>query len=310
MDLHVKYRPSKLSEVVGQNAVVKSLGQVIKTGKFHALLFSGPAGVGKTTLARIAADMTGTDPQNVIEIDAATHTGVDAMRGVVESAQFQAFGESNKKFVIVDEVHRLSGQAFDSLLKIIEEPPRHLKWALCTTNVAKVPKTIRTRCVSYVLAPVKFQPLWDLVDDVARAEKINVDDDVLNVVAKQAGGSPRQALINLSAVAGCKTAAEAKEVLRAIDEESDVVIDLCRALVEGRENWAGLMALIQKMTDQSAESVRIVVCAYMSKVVMGAKNDKVATRGLEILDAFSDPYPEQSGNAPLLLSIGRVLFRA
>ena len=150
--LHLKYRPTNLDEVIGQNAVVQSLKQQL-TGQStpHAFLFLGPSGVGKTSIARILAGMMKCDDANILEIDAATHSGVENMRSVTQMAQYRGIGESPNKFIIVDEVHALSKATFQSLLLSIEEPPPHVYWALCTTEPDKIPTTIKTRCAAYDL---------------------------------------------------------------------------------------------------------------------------------------------------------------
>ncbi len=143
-DLAVKYRPQELSDVVGQDHMMPGLKALITKRNSHAGLFHGPSGCGKTTLARILAH--GLDAgKNITEVDAARNTGIDAMRQVADNAQYNAFGGGNRA-VIVDEAHGLSKQAWNSLLKAIEEPPKHLFWFFCTTEPAKVPQVIRTRC--------------------------------------------------------------------------------------------------------------------------------------------------------------------
>ncbi len=128
--LHLKYRPKDFDEVVGQDAVVKSLQQAVKNNAGHTFLFTGLSGVGKTTLARITAATVGCVSSNLIEIDAATHTGVDDMRDVTFSLKYKPIGVGSVKVIIVDECHMLSKSAWNSLLKVLEEPPAWVYWML------------------------------------------------------------------------------------------------------------------------------------------------------------------------------------
>lgn len=129
--LHVRLRPLELDGVIGQDAVVNSLVSLLEGNAVpHAYLFTGPSGVGKTTLARILARMTDCDDANIMEIDAATNSGIDNMRLVTQLAQYRGIGSSPNKFIIIDECHALSKATFQSLLLAIEEPPPHVYLSL------------------------------------------------------------------------------------------------------------------------------------------------------------------------------------
>jgi DNA polymerase III gamma/tau subunit len=310
VDITLKYRPKTWDGVLGQDATVKSLKAVLKNQTKRSFLFTGPSGIGKTTLARILAESVGCAPKNLLEIDAATHTGIDAMRAVTESMEYKALGDSPVKVVIVDEAHSLSKQAWQSLLKSVEEPPSHVYWIFCTTEPGKIPITIRTRCVSFQLQLVKVDVLVDLLESVVKSEGWKTPEDVLLVVAKQALGSPRQALSYLGAVYACRDAKAALPALQRAQEGGEA-IDLARALVKGGLTWAKVVTLVEPLRDQSAEGIRLMVLAYLTTVALGTKTDSQAGRVLELMDAFgSEPYNASEGLAPLLLSLGRVVFTA
>jgi DNA polymerase III gamma/tau subunit len=304
--LHDKYRPNSFDEVVGQDAVVKALTDVIERKGTQAYLFCGPAGIGKTTLARIVAQEYGCLDGAVTEIDAATFTGVDDMRKVQTLLQYRAFGKSKYRAVILDEAHRLSSQAWDSLLKITEKPPRHAIWLLCTTNPSKLPNTIRTRFTTFTLNPVKDDQLAKLYEWVCAEERIKLSDAIGDMIIKEANGSPRQMLVNLELCRSITDRKEAAALLRSAIE-SDPTIELCR-LVTGGGSWTRAMALVEKLEDTNPESVRIIVMNYIATMLKGAKTDEAACRLLQIMDAFAEPYIHSENTAPLLRSIGRALF--
>ena len=306
-DLHTRYRPETFDDVVGQDAVCKSVQNALKKGTAHSFIFTGPSGVGKTTLARIVAREVGCTWENLIEVDAATNTGIDAMRDVAAGAMYAGLGSNPTRVYIIDEAHALSKGAWQSLLKIVEEPPSHVYWVFCTTEPSKIPDTIVTRCNVYPLSAVSKDNIFALLQDIADDEKMDTEEDVLYLIAERCGGSPRRALTMLSRCEECSTRKEAAALLNEMSEEGEAV-DLCRALVRGERNWAALMKIVGKLQEINPESVRIVVMAYMTKVAMGSKGGEHTTKLLNILDAFADPYPPQAGTACLLISLGRVVF--
>ncbi len=305
MSLLTKYRPTQFSEVIGQDAVVKSLEAAIERKAGKTFLFTGPSGVGKTTLARIAAGVLGCDrPQ---EIDAATHTGVEEMRNVCDGLAYLPLGEGSIKAVIVDECHMLSKNAWNSLLKILEHPPAHVYWFLCTTEAGKVIKTIMTRCLRYELKPVGRNDLIDLLDNILDEEKLNLgkeEESILDLCVKEADGSPRQAIANLAVCLTAKTRKEAANLLLTAEGTKEG-IDFVRALYNGA-SWSQLQGLISDIGDVNAESVRQMVRAYGTKIVLGASNTDVAGRALEVLDAFSTPFNDRDGITPVVLAVGQL----
>ncbi len=215
-----KYRPQTFAELIGQDAMVTTLGNAIKRERLaHAFLMTGVRGVGKTSTARLIAkalNCIGPDGQggptispcgvcepcvsiaegrniDVIEMDAASHTGVDDMRGVIDAARLAAFG-ARYKIYIIDEVHMLSKSAFNALLKTLEEPPEHVKFILATTEVNKVPITVLSRCQRFDLRRVPVETLEAHFARVVEAEGVAAEGEALRLIATAAEGSVRDGL--------------------------------------------------------------------------------------------------------------------
>jgi len=191
--LYRKYRPQTFDQVRGQDELVKALtGAITQDNIGHAYLFSGGRGIGKTTLARIFAREIGTHDRDLIEVDAASNRGIDDIRELREAVHTMPF-ESPRKVYVIDEVHMLTKEAFNALLKTLEEPPSHVVFILATTEPHKLPDTIISRCQTFSLARPATAILRDMVQDVAQREGRTIDTPAAELVALLADGAFRDA---------------------------------------------------------------------------------------------------------------------
>jgi len=214
--LALKYRPETFDDLIGQNVVAETISNSIKLNKIpNAYLFTGIRGIGKTTTARIVAKslncinginnlcknnlcescsaISNSNHIDVLEMDAASKTGVDDVRDLIE---FSRYGPTTSKFkiFIIDEVHMLSKQAFNALLKTLEEPPEYLKFIFATTEIKKIPITVVSRCQRFDLSRIKSLELFDFIKKIKDKENGNASDDALKLIVKMSEGSVRDAL--------------------------------------------------------------------------------------------------------------------
>ena len=191
--LYRKYRPASFDELYGQEEVVSALkGSLEKGSVAHAYLFAGPRGVGKTSTARIFAKELGVAKEDLYELDAASNRKIEHFRELADSIKTLPF-KSKHKLYIIDEVHMLTKEAFNAFLKTLEEPPEHVKFILATTELDKVPETIRSRCVVLHFKPASNKDISKALKAVAQKEGFEIGEDALTLISFLAQGSFRDA---------------------------------------------------------------------------------------------------------------------
>jgi DNA polymerase-3 subunit gamma/tau len=277
--LYRKYRPQDFDEVVGQEAVVRTLRNAISGDKVRqAYLFAGPRGTGKTSLARILAkglnceqgptvtpDKTcnscrtiaaGTS-LDVVEMDAASQRGIDDIREIREHVILQPV-EGRFKVYILDEAHQLTDAAWNALLKLIEEPPPHLVFVFCTTELSKVLPTVRSRCQTFLFSRPRLAELTKLLRRIADGEQIDAPDAALSLIARSARGSFRDAVSTLDQLAaatdGKITVQAVLQLLGAVEEEA--LFRICDLIVD--RDTAGLLSFVEELAEQGQDLSRLV----------------------------------------------------
>lgn len=305
--LYLKWRPSNFEEVVGQEHVTFTLRNALATGRVaHAYLFTGPRGTGKTTMARVlakAVNCLAEDPTarpdnscphctavnegrflDLIEIDAASHTSVDDVRELRDRIAF-APNEGRYKVYIIDEVHRFSGAAFDALLKTIEEPPAHAIFVLATTEVHKVPQTILSRCQRFDFRRI---PLWEIVQRLAylaEAEGLQAEQPALELIARQATGSLRDAISLFDQLIAQPGDVLTLDLAQAIlgTAASQVVQDITETIING--DGSSALTLINSTLDGGTDPRQLArqMVEYLRLVMV------VQTGGTALAEMYATP---------------------
>lgn len=455
---HNQYRPTELDMVLGQEHVISALQEYKRKNNWpHAFLFTGSAGTGKTTLSRIIGKELGTDKTGIIEVDAAVFNGVDTMRSLIGDLQYTNLGESDIKFIILDECfakdtlvntpngeipiqlikpgdtvynmtgcakvkhtfanqipldrvvkvhldsgkamicscdhlfftdqgwikaknlnnqmivfnkeeiktteirvdhvevyqrgnndesfksviedsernqgfvtlydleidghpsyyaesclvhncHMLSKASWNSLLKVVEEPPAHVYFAFCTTESDKVPNTIQSRCTQFNLKPVSHSDLCSLLEAIVSLENLPIPSQGIDLIARNAFGSPRNALTSLNLCGHCTNLDEVRSALEEAEGDADS-IELCRLLTGNTAlTWKKAVTLLKRMDNKAPESIRLLVVNYVAKALISTTSESIAIKYLAILDAFSKPCNPSEKMAPILLAIGTLLL--
>ena len=309
-----KYRPSTFSEVVGQQHILKALENSIKHNKLHqAYMFSGTRGVGKTTIARVFAkclncqkgDMPQAEPCNecaacleikagrhieFLEVDAASRTGVDDMRELLESVQYKP-ANARYKIYLIDEVHMLSKSSFNALLKTLEEPPPHVMFLMATTEVEKVPKTVLSRCLQLNLKIIPENQIRDHAQSLLDLEGIKYDEEALALIASSAQGSIRDGLTLLDqAIAhgnGVLESDQVKALLGTIDQS--YIIELVNHVAASDGDGAYLA--LNKITELNVEYEQVlkIIISVFHKISLHQQLQDSEDSGIQQLADSIDP---------------------
>lgn len=252
--LYRKYRPESFDDVLGQDHIIKVLKGAIKLGNIsHAYIFFGSRGTGKTSIARIVANELKTSPEDTFEIDAASNRGIDDIRELREGVRTLPFN-SKYKVYIIDEVHMLTKEAWNALLKTLEEPPSHVVFILATTEIEKVPETIISRCQVFTFKKPTISVLKEMIQNVSKKEGFKIDSDGVEIIAMLGDGSFRDTHGILQKV--MSFSADKKISLREIElvtsaPKGELVNNFLQALAE--RNAASGFSVIKKAVEQNVD---------------------------------------------------------
>ncbi|MFA6608313.1 MAG: DNA polymerase III subunit gamma/tau [Candidatus Paceibacterota bacterium] len=298
--LYRKYRPSTFGDVVGQEQLVNLLTNSIKQNKIaHAYLFCGGKGTGKTTVARIFARDIGCNPEDIIEIDAASNRGIDEIRELREAVRTAPFSSPYKVY-IVDEAHMLTKEAANALLKTLEEPPSHVIFILATTDPEKLPATIVSRCQKIIFKQPDIKTLADRLIYVSKKEGKKLSEDTAELIARHGNGSYRDALGILEQVLmrdGEVVEHKVTVSLLGIPEE-ELLIKLLNAICT--KDAKSVLEVISTLEREDASAIR----AYDSflellRTALLARFDEKATEN-QLIKELVSKYPHVIGSKMVL----------
>ncbi|MFW6174121.1 MAG: ATP-binding protein [Elusimicrobiota bacterium] len=280
--LYNKYRPKSFEEVVGNESTVVSLQESCENKVCpHVILFTGPTGCGKTTLARIVAKEVGAE--ETIEIDSAQFRGIDTVRDIRKQSQYVPL-KGNVRAYIIDEVHQMSKDAQEGMLKILEDPPEHAYFILCTTEPQKLKPTLVGRCSQYSVGPLEEKELVKLLMKIVKGEGEKITKNVYDQIVGDSFGHPRNAIQILEQVLKAPNDRRIS-VAKKVAEQQSQSIELCRALIRGA-GWKEISLILKGLKDEDPEGVRRHVLAYLQSVLLSESNDRVAAIMEDFLENF------------------------
>lgn len=287
MNLSEKYRPKKLEEVVGNAEIVASLQKDVKKNKVpKVLLFHGPTGTGKTTLARIMANAVNAG-NNIIEMNSAQFNGIDTIRELRQKSRYMPINGKSKAY-IMDEIHMLSSAAQEGWLKDLEDTPKHVYYFLCTTNPEKLKDTLRGRCIECSLEKLNDEDMQTLLARTVKAEKEKLDKKVYKAIVKSANGHPRNALNVLQQVLSVSDKKRLK-IAKTVELEKTQSIELCKALLKQGTPWKEIQTILKGLNASDAEGIRRHVLGYCQSVLLNGSNYKGAhERAATVMEEFME----------------------
>jgi len=284
MSLYLKYRPAELTQVKGNATVIATLqGMLADISKCpHAFLLHGPSGCGKTTLGRIIANRLGCNNEDFNEVDSADFRGIDTVREIRRNSQYKPIAGDCRVWLI-DECHKMTNDAQNALLKILEDTPPHIYFILCTTEPQKLIETVKGRCIQLQVAPLSNNEMLGLLRRIVRSEGLEIEAEIYDQIVLDSMGRPRNAINILEQVLNVP-ADKRMEVAKQTAEQQSQIIELCRLLISGG-NWAKAATILTGLRDKEAEDIRRAVRGYMQAVLLNKANDRAAAT----IEAFFEP---------------------
>lgn len=284
--LQEKYRPKCFEDLRGNEDTVTGLKTVCRRekGPPPAILLIGPRGCGKTTLAYIIKNELKVDDREFVELNSADDRGIDAVRNLRRNTQFAPLSGA-KRIYFLDECHKLTNDAQNAMLKLLEKPPSHVTFILATTDPQMLLETFRSRCAIYQVATLSSKDLRGLIKAVLDKEKVkNFPEEAIGEIASIADGSPREALVLLDAVIDIEDDRDLMNALQGYRVSEATTKELCQALLNGT-SWKEVGKII-KAIDDEPEKVRYAVLGYMSAVLLNGDNARAAL----VIECFAQSF--------------------
>lgn len=301
-ELYKKHRPTSLKQISGQSTAVEMLSSFLKKRKVpHSILFSGPSGCGKTTLARILKDKLDCGDIDFSEINCADFRGIDMVREIRQTMHLSPINGSVRMWLI-DECHKLSNDAQNAFLKLLEDTPSHVYFVLCTTDPGKLLKTIITRCTEIRVSPLTHIEMKGLLQDIAGKEGFTISDEVYERIVEVSEGSARKGIVLLEQVAGLDTDEARINAILAQDVKVQAIA-LARAMIKPKISWNEIAGII-KGIEEEPEKIRRLILSYASSVCLSG--GPLASKAAKILACFRDHWYD-CGQPGLVLACWEVI---
>ncbi len=289
MELYKKYRPKKLELLVGQNHIVGVLERKLKKNNLpHTVLLSGPSGCGKTTVARILKRRLKCSKSDFTEINAADHRGIEDIRNINQRMRQAPMG-GDCRIWLVDEAHKLTNDAQNAFLKMLEDTPKHVYFILATTTPQKLIKTIRNRCTEFKFKGLSDSDIGELLKTTSKAEGFKLPPTVQKKIVENCEGSARKSLVLLDQIIELDDEDEMENVIAEAMHET-AIYDLCKILLNSRASWKAVTKVLLPLQEQKAEpeTIRYSVLGYAQSALLKGWGDQ--NRAYAILDAFRDHF--------------------
>ena len=285
MELYKKHRPNKLQKVIGQDDSTNILHTFVKKRKVpHALLFSGPSGCGKTTLARIMRKELKCGKNDFNELDCADFRGIEMVRSI-RSRLMQAPIDGECRVWLIDECHKLTTDAQDAFLKILEDTPKHVYFMLATTDPQKLKRTIRTRCTEVSVKPLASNDLNKLLLGVCKKEGVEIPKKVIKKIIDYCEGSARKALVFLNQIIDLADK-DMEDAIKESTMETQAIL-IARALLNPSTRWPKMASILKENQKEDPEGIRWMVLGYAKTVMLSGK---LSAQCYLILDSFRDHF--------------------
>ena len=298
MSLYLKYRPNSLDQIKGNSDIIEALENMLSKPETcpHTFLLWGESGTGKTSIARIIANRLGCKGSDYREINASDVRGIDNIRDIIQQSQFKPI-EGVCRVWVIDECAKMTNEAQNAFLKILEDTPKHVYFVLCTTDPQKLLATIKSRCQQFQTKPLSDSQMFGLLRKIVKEENEELDREVYDQIVMDSLGHPRNALQILEQVLNVSVDRRL-EIARQTSAQQSQGIELCRALIKGAR-WIEVAKILSGLKDQEPETIRRIVLGYCQSILLSGKDEPLCGFIMEefMKENFTNGFPQLTFSA-------------